>query len=184
MDGRWPRLMPRCSWCEREWTCGQRSRTGSEARPAWFGCLALTLAFDHFLYFAFLRTAGYVGCALGLGSGFLARCAFELLAFVFVGYFFSVHSTLIPAYFAMSFFNPYPGKLTVTFVSSPEPSRRSTVPLPYLAWVTVEPGPNFFFFTGAVCATGRAIAGAGLGVANPCGAGIPFSEKNCLMFST
>src|SRR5512140_2808034 len=57
---------------------------------------------NHLLYFAFLRTAGYVGCALGLGSGFLAGCALELLAFVFVGNFFCVHSTLIPAYFAIN----------------------------------------------------------------------------------
>src|SRR5665213_1946724 len=74
--------------------------SGHAASGADASCLTLTLAFDHLLYFAFLRTAGYVGCALGLGSGFLAGGPFQLLAFVFVGNFFCVHSTLIPAYFA------------------------------------------------------------------------------------
>src|SRR6185369_16215669 len=129
--------------------------TGLEAGPTYLR-LAFALAFDHLLHFAFLRTARYVGCALGLGSGFLAGCAFELLAFVFVGYFFCVHSTLIPAYFAINFFSPYPGKLTVTFVSSPVPSRRRTVPRPHLVCSTVEPGPNFLATGFLNCGTGAA----------------------------
>jgi hypothetical protein len=68
---------------------------------------------------------------------------------------------LIPAYFAISFFNPYPGKLTVTLVSSPLPSRRNTVPCPYFACSMVEPGPSFFFFTGAAGVTGPATLGGG-----------------------
>src|SRR5579862_2868322 len=95
--------------------------------------LALALALSHLLYFALLRSACDVGGALLNRRRFLPRRALQLLTFRFVCDLFSVHSTLIPAYFAISFFNPYPGKFTVTFVSSPEPSRRTTVPRPYLA---------------------------------------------------
>src|SRR6185369_15569637 len=100
-------------------------------------------ALDHLLDFAFLGTTGHVGGPFGFGCHLLAGGTLQLLAFVFVGNFFGIHSTLIPAYFAINFFKPYPGKLTVTFVSSPEPSRRSTVPRPHLVCSTVEPGPNF-----------------------------------------
>src|SRR5579872_4357191 len=167
--------MPRCSWCEREWTCGRQD--GGRARPAWFGCLALTLALDHLLYFALLRTAGNVGGPFGLGRHLLAGCALQLLAFVFVGNFFGIHSTLIPAYFAINFFKPYPGKLTVTFVSSPEPSRRSTVPRPHLVCSTVEPGPNFrgpVFLNCGTGAAGWAVREAAAGaVAAAAGGAIP-----------
>ena len=37
------------------------------------------------------------------------------------------------AYLTMSFFRPYPGKWTVTLVSSPLPSRRITVPTPHFS---------------------------------------------------
>src|SRR5579862_7653045 len=155
--------MPRCSWCERGWTCGQRGRDRPWAGPT-LRALTLTLALDHLLDFALLRTASNVGGPFGFGRHLLARCALQLLAFVFVGNFFGIHSTLIPAYFAINFFKPYPGKLTVTFVSSPEPSRRSTVPRPHLVCSTVEPGPNFrgpvFLNCGTGAAPGCALAAA------------------------
>src|SRR5579872_2662541 len=92
--------------------------------------LALTLALCHLLYFALLRAAGNIGRSLGYRSGLLARGALQLLAFCCIFNVLSVHSTLIPAYFATIFFIPYPGKFTVNLVSSPEPSRRTTVPRP------------------------------------------------------
>src|SRR6185295_11306810 len=151
--------MPRCSWCEREWTCGQRGKDRRWAGPT---RLTLTLALDHLLYFALLRTASNVGGPFGLGRHLLAGSPLKLLAFVFVGNFFGIHSTLIPAYFAINFFKPYPGKLTVTFVSSPEPSRRSTVPRPHLVCSTVEPGPNFLGPIFLNCGTGAAAGSGGL----------------------
>src|SRR6185312_2182912 len=73
----------------------------------------------------------------------LAGVSFHLLAFCFIGDVFCVHSsTLIPAYFSMIFFNPYPGKLIVSFASSPSPSRRITTPRPYFGCWTVLPAPN------------------------------------------
>src|SRR5579862_4387871 len=112
--------------------------------------LALALALHHLPDFLLARAAHHIRGPLGLGSRFLARCALQLLAFCFIGNFRSVHSTLIPAYFAISFFNPCTGKLTVTLVSSPDPSTRNTVPRPYFACSIDEPGPNFFGFAGPV----------------------------------
>src|SRR5579864_5204282 len=143
--------------------------------------LPFALAFNHLLHFALLRSARDIGGSLRLRRRCLALGAFQFLSFGFVGDFFGVHSILIPAYFATSFFNPYPGKLTVTLVSSPEPSRRNTVPRPYLACSMVEPGPTFFFCCGGLTAAVLATAGCW---EIPDGAGMPRSAKNCLIFST
>src|SRR5262245_55257504 len=86
---------------------------GLEARPTGSG-LALTLTLCQLLHFAFLRSARDVGGPLRLGRGRFALGALQFLLFGFVFDVFRVHSILIPAYFATSFFNPYPGKLTVT----------------------------------------------------------------------
>src|SRR5215471_844602 len=84
--------------------------------------------------------AGDATGALGLGSGLLARGALQLLAFCFVGDVLGVHQSLFnPAYFSTSFFNPKRGKFTVILASSPSPSRRTTVPVPYLGCSTVMP---------------------------------------------
>src|SRR5579871_5313441 len=107
-----------------------------DAMPPPADQLALTLALNHLLDFALGRAPRNIGGSLGFGRGFLAGRALQLLAFICVRDVFGVHSTLIPAYFAISFFSPYPGKLTVIFVSSPVPSRRITVPRPYLACST------------------------------------------------
>src|SRR5712691_10563125 len=135
----------------------------------------LALALHHLLHLALARAPGHVGGAAGLGRRLPAGSALQLLAFLFIGDGFRVHSILIPAYFATNFFNPYPGKLTVTLASPPEPSRRRTVPRPYLACSTVEPGPTFL---GGLLSNGAAGLRTG-GVA-----GVPFSAKNCRMFST
>src|SRR6266516_3071634 len=86
------------------------------------------------------RAAGDAGRALGLGSGLFASGTLQLLAFYFVGDFLRVHQSLFnPAYFSTSFFNPKRGKFTVILASSPSPSRRTTVPAPYLGCSTVIP---------------------------------------------
>lgn len=94
--------------------------------------LAFPLALRHLFYFVLVRPACHSGCPLCLRSGLLPRGALQALAFYFVFHVLCVHSSiLIPAYFAIIFFNPYPGKLIVSFASSPSPSRRNTVPRPY-----------------------------------------------------
>src|SRR5215831_5974810 len=90
--------------------------------------LALRLVADLLLH----GSARDPGGPFGLGRGFLARRAFQLLAFGFVGDLLCVHQSLFnPAYFSISFFNPKRGKFTVILASSPSPSRRTTVPVPY-----------------------------------------------------
>src|SRR2546422_7970964 len=70
----------------------------------------------------------------------MARRAFQFLAFSSVGDFFGIHQVFFnPAYFSTSFFSPYRGKLTVILASSPSPSRRTTVPVPYLGCSTTIP---------------------------------------------
>src|SRR5271168_4514471 len=105
--------------------------------------LPLALALNYLLYLALLRATGHVGGPWTDRRGGLARSALGLLAFYSVFYVLGVHSILIPAYFATSFFNPYPGKLTVTLASSPEPSNRTMVPRPYLTCSMVDPNPVF-----------------------------------------
>jgi len=144
--------------------------------------LALALALHHLGDFLLARAARHIGGPLALGSRLLPGRALQLLAFCSIGNFLGIHSTLIPAYFAISFFNPYPGKLTVTLVSSPLPSKRNTVPWPYFACSMVEPGPSFFDFAGAVVLWASCCPGctAGLGAA---GFGAP-PAKNCWIAST
>src|SRR5215471_2556310 len=112
--------------------------------------------------------AGDATGALGLGSGLLARGALQLLAFCFVGDVLGVHQSLFnPAYFSTSFFNPKRGKFTVILASSPSPSRRTTVPVPYLGCSTVMPA-RAERFTGA--AAGRTAC---------TGRGLPIGRGNC-----
>src|ERR1700752_741129 len=56
--------------------------------------------------------------------------------------FIRVHAFSKPAYFSTNFFCPNPGKLTVSFVDSPAPSRRRTNPRPYFECLTYDPGVN------------------------------------------
>src|SRR4051795_10498639 len=99
--------------------------------------LALLLVTDLFLR----RAPRYTGRPLGFRGCLLARCALELLAFRFICDSLRIHQLLFnPAYFSTSFFSPKRGKLTVILASSPSPSRRTTVPVPYLGWSTTAPG--------------------------------------------
>ena len=74
--------------------------------------------------------------ALGFGRRLLASLALQTLPFGFVFDLFCIQGRIYSccnvAYFSMSFFKPYPGKLTVILASSPSPSRRRIVPVPYL----------------------------------------------------
>ena len=106
--------------------------------------LALALALDHLLDFALHANRELRRRRAASAPGLFARGALGLLAFCSVFNVLGIHSILIPAYFAINFFNPYPGKLTVTLASSPEPSSRTMVPRPYLACSMVEPSPVFF----------------------------------------
>src|SRR5215471_6546393 len=112
--------------------------------------------------------AGDATGALGLGSGLLARGALQLLAFCFVGDVLGVHQSLFnPAYFSTSFFNPKRGKFTVILASSPSPSRRTTVPVPYLGCSTVMP------------ARGERFAAGTAGRTTGAGRGLPIGRGNC-----
>src|SRR6185312_16349228 len=94
--------------------------------------LALPLAFGQFPNLLLVGAARHTGRALCLRRRFLSRHALQLLTFLSILNVFCVHSsTLIPAYFSTIFFNPNPGKLIVSFASSPSPSRRRMVPRPY-----------------------------------------------------
>ena len=105
--------------------------------------LPFALALDELLHFMFVRSARDTGGALGFRRGFLTGCAFEALAFGFIFNVLGVHSSiLIPAYFSTIFLSPYPGKLIVSFASSPSPSRRKMVPRPYFGCFTVAPTEN------------------------------------------
>src|SRR6516225_5379331 len=91
--------------------------------------LALRLVADLLLH----RAARHAGRPLGLRRRLLARRALDLLAFRFVGDLGCIHQFRFnPAYFSTSFLRPKRGKFTVILASSPSPSRRTTVPLPYL----------------------------------------------------
>src|SRR6266852_4115239 len=68
--------------------------------------LSLPLSFGHLLYFFLHGAAGNSRGTLGLGGGFLARGALQLLAFFFVSDVLCVHSSCIPEYFSTIFFKP------------------------------------------------------------------------------
>src|SRR5262245_23364620 len=102
--------------------------------------LTLTLTLRLVTDLLFCGSASHGSGALGLGSGLFAGGALQLLAFDFVGYILRIHQfRFSPAYFSTSFFNPIPGKFTVILASSPSPSRRTTVPVPYFGCCTVWP---------------------------------------------
>src|SRR5205085_8056213 len=110
-------------------------------------------------------TASHAGSAFGFGRCLLTGRTLQFLAFSLVGDRLRVHQFLFkPAYFSTSFFKPKRGKLTVILASSPSPSRRTTVPVPYLGCSTVIPvrAPR----RGGGGATGR-----GSGAALPIGRG-------------
>src|SRR5262249_820423 len=87
-----------------------------------------------------LRTAGDALRALGLGCGLLPCGPLLLFSLCSIRDLRCVHQFLFkPAYFSISFFKPKRGKLTVILASSPSPSRRTTVPMPYLGCCTVIP---------------------------------------------
>ncbi len=68
--------------------------------------LPFALALRQLLNALLHRAASHSGCPLRLRSGFLALCALQFFSLRFVGNVLGVHSSLIPAYFSTSFFNP------------------------------------------------------------------------------
>src|SRR5205085_2258786 len=98
----------------------------------------------------FLRgSTGYAGGALGFRGRLLARGALQLLAFSRFSDGLRIHQFLFnPAYFSINFFRPKRGKLTVILASSPSPSRRTTVPVPYLGCSTTVPVRAAFLAAG------------------------------------
>src|ERR1017187_1234448 len=169
--------------------------------------LALSLVADLLLG----RSACHTSGPFGLRRCLLARRALQLLAFCLVGNCLRIHQLLFsPAYFSISFLRPKRGKLTVILASSPSPSRRTTVPAPYLGCSTIMParilrgaggpiGPGGAAAGLAAPLTGAPIGPGGggnfgaMGAGGRCGAAIgllaalngsPRSPKNCGMFST
>src|ERR1039457_3984276 len=161
--------------------------------------LALSLVADLLLGRSACHTCG----PFGLRRCLLARRALQLLAFCLVGNCLRIHQLLFsPANFSISFLRPKRGKLTVILASSPSPSRRTTVPVPYLGCSTVMPAraplrggaagkglvrgafpkPDLGSGVGGVF---REVDGAGLGALAALDAsnGMPRSPKNCEMFS-
>src|SRR5471030_631629 len=131
--------------------------------------LTLTLALRLVTDLLLERTAGHAGGAFRLGRRFLAGRALDLLAFNLVGDGLRVHQFLFnPAYFSTSFFSPKRGKLTVILASSPSPSRRTTVPVPYLGCSTVMPVRAPRRTAGGAAGTGAAGSG-----------GLPAGRGNC-----
>src|ERR1017187_1662227 len=127
--------------------------------------LALSLVADLFLG----RPAGHTSGPVGLGRCLLARRALPLIAFCLVRNCLRVHQLLFaPAYFSTSFLRPWRGKLTVILASSPSPSRRTTVPVPYLGCSTTMP------VRAPLRAAGGCAAGAGRG-----NGGLPAGRGNC-----
>src|SRR5260370_36937035 len=101
------------------------------------------------------RSTGHAGGAFGFRGCFLAGGALQFLAFDLVGNVRCIHQLLFsPAYFSTSFFKPKRGKFTVILASSPSPSRRTTVPVPYLGCSTVIPARAPLRTCGAGGATG------------------------------
>jgi hypothetical protein len=77
--------------------------------------------------------ARYTRSSLRFRRNFLARRPLQLLTFRPIRYRFCIHQSVFnPAYFSISFLSPCPGKLTVSFASSPSPSRLTITPFPYL----------------------------------------------------
>src|ERR1035438_9011451 len=157
--------------------------------------LALGLVADLLLF----APAGHTRGAFRLGSRLLARRALQLLAFNGVGDVLRIHQFLFnPAYFSTNFFNPYRGKLTVILASSPSPSRRTTVPVPYLGCSTTIPvraplraagGEMGAVLGGGGLPKGRGNCGgvrkSGFGGGACAGLnGRPRSPKNCEMLSS
>src|SRR5580692_4660593 len=134
------RSVRRCSWYG---IVGSTARPRSRSPNGRGPHLAFTLALHHLLHFLFHRTARHARRALGLGSRFLPCRSLQLLSFNFISNRCRIHNVFqplfSPAYFSTSFFNPYRGKLTVILASSPSPSRRTTVPVPYFGCSTVMP---------------------------------------------
>src|SRR5215831_16247014 len=143
--------------------------------------------------------ARYARRPFRLGRGLLTRRALYLLTFRFIGDLRCVHQFLFnPAYFSTSFFRPKRGKFTVILASSPSPSRRTTVPVPYLGWSTTVPGRAPRRTGGGACGSGLAAIGGrgtiggrccGVGDGFPCPCGgrgplnaMPRSPKNWLMW--
>src|SRR5271169_2240323 len=102
--------------------------------------LALALSLCSPLDLSLLRSPCHSGGPFGFGCRLFPCRPLQLFPFRSVSYLFCVHQPFFnPAYFSTSFFNPYRGKLTVILASSPSPSRRTTVPIPYLGCSTVIP---------------------------------------------
>src|ERR1017187_629253 len=164
--------------------------------------LALSLVADLFLG----RPAGHTSSPFGLRRSLLARRALQLLAFCLIGNCLRIHQLLFsPANFSIIFLRPKRGKLTVILASSPSPSRRTTVPVPYLGCSTIMPA-RILRGAGGAPAAGLAAAPPGaptgpggcgnlgaIGAGGRCGAAIgllaalkgnPRSPKNCGIFST
>ena len=118
--------------------------------------LTLTrLSLNQLFHFFLRRATG--SCASCLRSLLLPRDPLQLLAFFFIFNLLCVHDSVFnPANLSTSFFNPCPGKLMVSFASSPSPSRLSTVPRPYRGCSTTDPGPKVFLppVLGRICASG------------------------------
>src|SRR5262249_23039906 len=164
------------------------------------GGLPLPLALRLMTDLLLRRTAGHASRAFGFGCRLFARGALQLFAFYFVGDVLGVHQSLFnPAYFSTSFFNPKRGKFTVILASSPSPSRRTTVPVPYLGCSTVMPVRAALRAAGGAVESGLVGAG-GRGNGEPdcggtpgrcCGGAapgrlncMPRSPKNCEMLSS
>src|SRR4051812_871463 len=120
-----------------------------EPRALTLSSLALCQNLHFFLHGAAVNGGG----TLGLGGRFLAGGALQLLAFFggfnvfrihpdyfrFLTYYLRPACYLRPANFSTNFFIPWRWKLTMIFASSPSPSRRTIVPLPYLGCSTTVP---------------------------------------------
>src|ERR1039457_2071579 len=157
--------------------------------------LALSLVADLFLG----RPAGHTSSPFGLRRSLLARRALQLLAFCLIGNCLRIHQLLFsPANFSISFLRPKRGKLTVILASSPSPSRRTTVPVPYLGCSTTIPvraplraagGEMGAVLGGGGLPKGRGNCGgvrkSGFGGGACAGLnGRPRSPKNCEMLSS
>src|ERR1017187_6750229 len=138
--------------------------------------LALSLVADLLLGRSACHTCG----PFGLRRCLLARRALQLLAFCLVGNCLRIHQLLFsPANFSISFLRPKRGKLTVILASSPSPSRRTTVPVPYLGCSTIMPariprgggGPTGATGSLAALPTGAPMGPGGRGNLGAMGAG-------------
>src|SRR5713101_6425510 len=100
--------------------------------------LTLTLALSGASDLLLHRAARHTRRSLRFGRNLLARRPLQLLSFRPIRYRFCIHQSVFnPAYFSINFLSPCPGKLTVSFASSPSPSRLTITPLPYFGCTTV-----------------------------------------------